>query len=123
MTIEFAPELQREVERLEALMTTPDLFSLFGLPGGAPPEQVKASFFKLCTRIHPDRHFRKNLGEWKPRLDRVFHYLLKAHQTLTDPARREAWLAANPVFAKPRARGRQMMVSLADLGLPGTGKK
>jgi DnaJ-class molecular chaperone len=124
MAVDFSPELQKEIIRLESLMTTPDLFSLFGLPGGAPAEEVKASFFRMCTRLHPDRHFRKNLGEWKPRLDRVFHYLLRAHQTLTDPARREAYLAANPVFSKARARGRQLMVSRAELGLDGpAGKK
>ena len=92
--------LEAEVLALEAKLETVDLFTLLGVPPGADEAVVKATFYKLSRRLHPDRHFRKDLGPLKPKLLKVFRALSAAHQTLTNPKAREAYLAANPNLRK-----------------------
>lgn len=90
------PALVAQVQELDARLGTADLFTLLGVPLGAEPHVVKAAFFALSKRLHPDRYFRKELGPLRPQLERVFKALSTAHQTLTRPEKREAYLAANP---------------------------
>jgi len=118
--IELDEALQREIADLEARIPTQNVFLLLGVPIDADRATVKKSFHALCLRLHPDRFFRKNLGPFRPRLERVFQALQSAHQTLSDPARRDAYLAAHPELRPPppRKRGERLMLNRADLLLP-----
>jgi len=115
--VELDEALKREILELEARLGTVDHFALFGLPPEADPAQVKATFLALCRRLHPDRHFRKRLGSFKARLSAVFEALSKAHQTLIDPDKRGAYLAATPSARKPlvRERAGRMTFKSSDL--------
>jgi tetratricopeptide (TPR) repeat protein len=73
------------------------------VPAGAPAEDVRAAFREASRKFHPDKYFGKNLGSYRARLDRIFKRLVEANQTLTDPDKREAYLAANP-FVRAAAR-------------------
>lgn len=115
--------LQAEILELEGKLQTADHFALLGVPNDAEPAEVKAAFYKLCLRMHPDRYFRKKLGSFKARLEKIFKALSHAHQTLTDPARREAYLVAHPSLRKPppapkRAPMKRMSWKKEDLQLP-----
>lgn len=87
---------QREISELEAKIDSANLFEFLGVPAGADIEAVKAAFRDASRKFHPDKYFGKNLGPFKAKLDRVFKKLVEANQTLSDPGRREAYLAANP---------------------------
>jgi curved DNA-binding protein CbpA len=95
------PALELEVLELETKLGSADLFTLLGVSKGADEAEVKAAFYKFSRRLHPDRHFRKPLGTLRPKLLKVFRALSKAHQTLTHPELREAYLTANPQLRKP----------------------
>ncbi len=114
--------LKKELLELEAKLETADHFALLGLPPGAEPAEVKAAYFELCRRIHPDRYFRKNLGSFKARMEKVFKALSKAHQTLTDPEKREAYLSTHQWLKKPagprRVAAKRVMLNKKDLELP-----
>jgi DnaJ-class molecular chaperone len=109
--------LEAEVLALEAKLDKVDLFALLGLPPGADEAQVKSTFYKLSRRYHPDRHFRENLGPLKPKLLKVFRALSQAHQTLTNPELREAYLTANPHLRKVVVTklNKRMNMSMADV--------
>ena len=98
--VELADALKAEILELEAKLETTDHFALLGLPPGTDAATAKAAYFKLSRRFHPDRYFRKNLGSFKLRIERIFKALSKAHQALTDPQKREAYLDAHP-WLKP----------------------
>ncbi len=87
---------QREINALEAKVSNPNHFEVLGVENGATPDQVRAAFRELSLKFHPDRYFGKKLGPFKQKLDRVFHRLVEASQTLSDGDRRAAWIAANP---------------------------
>lgn len=94
--VPLEPSLVAQVQALDAQLGKADLFTLLGVAPGAEPQVVKAAFFALSKKLHPDRYFRKELGDFRPKLERVFEALSRAHQTLTRPEKREAYLAANP---------------------------
>lgn len=91
-----------EVLELEKKLETASLFEILGVPRGADAAAVKAAFFELSRRFHPDRFFGKNLGSYKSRLERIFKRLSDAHQTLTNEDKRAAYLASNPSLARPK---------------------
>ena len=46
---------------------------------------MKKAYFKLSKEFHPDRYFRKEIGPYGERLDRIFKKVLEAHEILSDP--------------------------------------
>jgi curved DNA-binding protein CbpA len=87
---------KKEILALEAKLSSPNHYEILGVPVGASTEEVKAAFREASKKFHPDRYFGKQLGSYKARLERIFRRLVEAHDVLTDPARRQAWLEANP---------------------------
>ncbi len=121
--VALEPALVAQVEDLDARLGYADLFTLLGVPPGAEPWVVKAAFFALSRKLHPDRYFRKELGDFRPKLERVFKALSTAHQTLTRPEKREAYLVANPALRPPppgprRVPMKRLSWNKNDLALP-----
>ena len=86
----------QEILALDAMISNGNFFEFLGVPSGSAPDVVRAAFRDASRKFHPDRYYGKNLGSYGPRLDRIFKRLVEANQTLTDPEKREAYLAANP---------------------------
>lgn len=125
--VALSDAIKTELLDLEASLGKVDLFTLLGVPKGADPDTVKKAYFALSRRIHPDRYFRKTLGSFKARIDKVFDAVRKAHQTLTDPVKRERYLAAHPSLrAAPALKwkpGQRIMFNKKDFPVPGLAKK
>jgi len=94
--VDIDQERQREISALETTIEKGNLFDVLGVPAGAPVDEVRKAFHELSRKFHPDRYYGKKLGSYAGRLDRIFKKLSEASQTLSDPKRREAYLAANP---------------------------
>ncbi len=58
-------------------------YQLLGVPEDAEKKTIKTAYYELVGIFHTDRYFGKNLGAFKPRLEKVFGALTKAHDTLT----------------------------------------
>jgi curved DNA-binding protein CbpA len=94
--VDLEPERKQEILDLEQKLGANNLFEFLGVSNGAPAEDVRAAFRELSRKFHPDRYFGKQLGSFKVRLDKIFKKLVEANQTLTDEAKRQAYLDANP---------------------------
>ncbi len=94
--VELDETRKKEILNLESKLESAHLFELLQVETGAPPEEVKKSFYELSRKFHPDRYFGKNLGSFRPRIERIFKKLMEAQTTLTDPAKRTAYLNQNP---------------------------
>jgi curved DNA-binding protein CbpA len=101
--VDLEPARREEILALDEKVASNNLFDFLGVPAGAPPDDVRAAFREASRKFHPDKYFGKNLGSFRVRLDRIFKRLVEANQTLTDPEKREAYLAANP-FVRAAAR-------------------
>jgi curved DNA-binding protein CbpA len=66
-------------------------YRLLGVKRTAPVSDVKAAYFKVSREFHPDAFFRKNLGSYKDRIERIFKAMKGAYDTLSDPERRKKY--------------------------------
>lgn len=64
-------------------------YKLLGSKRTATAAEIKAAFFKSSKEFHPDAFFRKNLGTYRDRLDRIFRSMKAAYDLLSDPEKRE----------------------------------
>lgn len=77
-------DVQRRILEFELSLARP-YHELLGVPVGADPKTVKRAYFKLSKEFHPDRYFRKQIGPYTQRLERIFKKVLEAHEILSDP--------------------------------------
>ncbi len=96
LRLELDAAERAEILDLHGRLPTLKHWELLGIPRMASPEQVKAAYFDLSRRFHPDRYFGKELGSHKQPIEAIFRRLKEAESTLSDPERRAAYLAANP---------------------------
>ena len=77
-------EVQLRILEFEASLGRP-YHELLDVPRGSEPKAVKRAYFKLSKEFHPDRYFRKEIGNYNERLERIFKKVLEAHEMLSDP--------------------------------------
>jgi tetratricopeptide (TPR) repeat protein len=87
-SIDIDPEHQRQITDLYERLDTLDHYRLLGIGRTADKKEIKRAYFEATSRFHPDRFFRKNLGEFKGRMEAIFGRMTAAHDTLTAPDRR-----------------------------------
>jgi curved DNA-binding protein CbpA len=87
---------KQDILAQEAKLGSPNHFEFLGVAPGAPSDAITAAFREASKKFHPDRYYGKQLGSYKARLDKIFRRLVEAHNVLTDPPKRQAWLEANP---------------------------
>jgi tetratricopeptide (TPR) repeat protein len=76
--------VQRRILEFEASLGRP-YHDLLDVPKGSEPKVVKRAYFKLSKEFHPDRYFRREIGDYARLLDRIFKKVLEAHEMLSDP--------------------------------------
>lgn len=109
--LDLSVELQREVIDFERRLDRP-YTEILGVAEDADSRVLRRAYFKLSKDFHPDRYFRKNLGPYAARIERVFCKIAEAFEILSDPSARaemEKSLSAEPspaAPAGPRLRGR-----------------
>ncbi|MGH0033270.1 MAG: DnaJ domain-containing protein [Myxococcota bacterium] len=78
-------------------------FDLLGVERGAETRDIKRAYFRLSKEFHPDRYFRRSIGDYGPRLDRIFKKICEAYELLSDPATRAE--IENGMLAEPPSEG------------------
>lgn len=63
-------------------------YELLGVPRDAEKKAIKAAYFDVVGLFHPDKYFGKNLGAFKPKLEKIFQRVTEAHDILTRAATR-----------------------------------
>lgn len=99
-SLDIGLDVQRRILEFEASLARP-YHQLLGIEPGAEPRLVKRAYFKLSKEFHPDRYFRKQIGGYAERLDRIFKKVLEAHEMLSDPELRQVANEAIPPEAPP----------------------
>jgi tetratricopeptide (TPR) repeat protein len=60
-----------------------DHYQLFGIEPSADKKAIKAAYFEVVNVFHPDRYFGKNVGSFKPKLEKVFARLTESYNVLS----------------------------------------
>jgi len=85
---------RKEIDAVAAKLGNANHFELLGVDAGS---SVDEAFFEASRRFHPDRYYGKKLGPYAQKLDQIFKRMAEAYNTLSDPAKRTAYLDANPL--------------------------
>jgi curved DNA-binding protein CbpA len=97
-SLDIDVEVQRRILEFEGGLDR-SYYELLDVSVDADAKQVKKAYFKLSKEFHPDRFFRREIGEYGSRLERIFKKVLEAHEILSDPKLRaefESSAAAQP---------------------------
>ncbi len=106
-SLEIAVELQGRLLLLEQRLDAP-YHEVLGVDADADRRALKKAFFGLSRDYHPDRYFRRNIGSYEARIDRVYKKIVEAYELLSDPTARseiERSLAAAAGVAPPTSPG------------------
>jgi tetratricopeptide (TPR) repeat protein len=85
--LDLSVELQRRILEFEANLEQP-YHALLGVDRSADSRAIKRAYFELSRQFHPDRYFRRQVGEYAPRLERIFKKVVEAYELLSDPMTR-----------------------------------
>ncbi len=83
--------VKREIEERSYLLTHGSYYDLLGVTRKSSEEEIKAAYYALAKRFHPDRYQAEAPKEIHEKLVLLFGRLSEAYETLTDPARRKAY--------------------------------
>jgi curved DNA-binding protein CbpA len=86
-------------------------YQLLGVPRDADRKKIKRSYFELAAHFHPDKHFRKNLGAFKQKMEIIFGRVTEAHDTLTSKEKRPEY--DQYLEVQEQARGIEAMMANA----------
>ena len=87
-SLDLDPKIQEELLEFANGLDRP-YHELLGVAADADNRAIKKAYFQKSKRFHPDRYFRKNVGEFGPVVETCFKKLLEAYELLSDPATRE----------------------------------
>lgn len=88
---DLTEEQRKRILFYEMNLGTWSHYKLLGSKRTATAAEIKAAFFKSSKEFHPDAYFRKNLGSYRERLDRIFRSMKAAYDLLSDPDKREQY--------------------------------
>ncbi len=85
--LDIPVDLQQRILAFEADLERP-YCELLGVARDADAREIKLAYFRLSKVYHPDRYFRREIGRYQLRLERIFKKLVEAYELLSDPATR-----------------------------------
>jgi curved DNA-binding protein CbpA len=86
--VELPEALQREILEFEASLPERNYFQILGVGRDGDARAIKKAYFALSKKFHPDRYFRREIGEFAARLQNVFKAIMEAYELLSDPTTR-----------------------------------
>lgn len=82
--LDLSPEIQRRILTFETRLSLP-YHELLDVKEDADAKDIKRAYFKLSREFHPDRFFRRRIGHYVERLERIFKKVLEGYEILSDP--------------------------------------
>jgi len=111
---------KQEIERLYTLSQAGDPYALLGVVRQADKNTIRRAYYDLSRRLHPDRFFRRAVGDLSSRLEAAFVGVNEAYALLTDEQQRARFDRRNPdAGASPESAGEQ---AETDAGNAGSGE-
>jgi len=95
--VDIEPERKRTILDTFHRLDSVTHYQILRVDPSADKRAIKNSYFEIVNVFHPDRYFGKNLGTFKPKLERIFARLTEAHDALTRAGPRaeyDAYLAS-----------------------------
>ncbi len=89
--VEIDEAIKREILYVFAQLNDIDHYQLLGVDRKASRKEIRNGYFALTRRFHPDLFFRRLLGDYEVRIEKLFQRTVKAYETLSHPKKRAAY--------------------------------
>ncbi len=100
--VDLEPRRKEEILLLYHSLSTLTPFQLFAIRGDATDKDVKRAYQRLSLRFHPDRYYGKNLGSFKPMMERIFRVVSETFALLSSEENRKKLASVYPEDFAPR---------------------
>jgi curved DNA-binding protein CbpA len=104
---ELTDRLREEVARRLHFYTSADSYEILGITRQATTADIKAAYYQLAKKFHPDRHRNTEHGDLRGKLEALLSLITQAYDTLSEPSQRAAYddrLKRSPANTSPMAQ-------------------
>lgn len=102
--LDLSPKECTLIEQMHRVIDNGSHYTLLGVPEDADTKQVRQAYYDLSRHWHPDRFFRREVGEYAPKIEAIFSAITVAYQTLSNDRKREQYDQER--MAKQASQGR-----------------
>jgi curved DNA-binding protein CbpA len=88
---ESLDRLREEVVRKLHFSTSADFYDVLGVTRQATTTEVKAAYYHLAKKYHPDRYHQRDSGDLRNKLETLFAMITQAYDTLSQPPERAGY--------------------------------
>ncbi|HST23947.1 MAG TPA: DnaJ domain-containing protein [Blastocatellia bacterium] len=88
-SVESADKLREEVARQLHFYSSADFYEVLGVGRLAKSAEIKAAYYQLAKKFHPDRH--REHGDLRQKLESLFAVITQAYETLSESGQRAAY--------------------------------
>ncbi len=92
-------------------------YTLLGITEEADATEVRKAYYDLSRHLHPDRFFRREVGDYAPKIEAIFSAITLAYQTLSDERKRDRYDQEALESRTPSRRRRRRRPAKADAPL------
>jgi curved DNA-binding protein CbpA len=99
--------IEAEIEAIDELynrVRSGDIYSVLGVSPDADIQYIRKVYYELSRSWHPDQFYRREIGEYKQKLEDIFVGINRAYTILTDPRRRADYDSEHEGRARADAR-------------------
>lgn len=89
--VDLTPDQKKRIVFVDQNIGSWSWYRLLGVKRTASAADIKQGYFRASKEFHPDAFFRRNLGSYKERIDRIFRAMKQAYDVLSDQKRRAAY--------------------------------
>jgi curved DNA-binding protein CbpA len=83
--------LREDVARRLHFFATADFYDILGVTKKTGTAEIKASYYQLAKKYHPDRYRQAGQEDLRQKLEALFALITQAYETLSGPAQRAAY--------------------------------
>ena len=102
--LDLSPKECTLIEQMHRAIDNGSHYALLGVPEDADTKQIRQAYYDLSRHWHPDRFFRREVGEYAPKIEAIFSAITRAYQTLSNDRKRDQYDQER--MAKQSSQGR-----------------
>jgi len=80
--IDMALDRRKRIDELYVAIDLLDHYSVLGISQKASKVEIRSAYFELSKVFHPDTSFRKNVGNYRTKMETIFKRLTEAYDVL-----------------------------------------
>jgi curved DNA-binding protein CbpA len=100
----------KEMKSIQEAISVQNPFGILGVGPQAGTNEIRHRYLHLSRLFHPDRFFRKDVGELGTQLNFIFSEIQKAYAALKNPHEREAMARKAQIKQKPKERTKEELL-------------